>query len=139
MGGYSKLLSCPLWQGSLSFQCFSQGGRCVAALGHGLLVFDVSLLPFPRGRLGCICKQLLWCAGPSAATPSSLPARQYSDSAREALKYVQTGFFSPLCSPWQVENRGGGELVWLGALQMSVALKTQGGVLPNLVIGERRC
>lgn len=83
----------------------------MAALGHGLLVFDVSLLPFPRGRLGCGCKQL-WCVSPCAATPSSLPARQYSDSAQEALKYVQTGFFSPLCSPWQVENRGGGN--WSG-------------------------
>ncbi|KFW87675.1 WD repeat-containing protein 24, partial [Phalacrocorax carbo] len=95
---------------------------CAAALGHGLLVFDrVFLLPF----LGGSWVWLESCCG-AQVPPHSLPGSAViPHELREALKYVPTGLF-PLCCPWQVEIRGGGELVWMEALQMSVALKMQG-------------
>lgn len=73
----------------------------MAALGHGLLVFDhISLLPCPGGGWGASGNS---CCG-VRVPPRSLPGSTATPhELREALKYVQTGCF-PLCCPGQVET-----------------------------------
>ncbi|NXU33243.1 WDR24 protein, partial [Thalassarche chlororhynchos] len=84
-------------------------GRCAAALGHGLLVFDrVSLLPFPGGGWGASGNSCCGVWVPprslpgSAATPHKLREMSVAVKTQGLKREREEG----CCLTWLLESRG---------------------------------